>query len=71
MPNTESDNQVIVGNIGTVYEGNDEAEAYRAFCLYRDKSKAGEGRAADEDVTWMRHNEPHMEHTGKDVDSLC
>ncbi len=59
-----NDNQVIVGNIGTVYDGDDEAEAYRLFKEYSEQSANNYGRAAGEDVTWMRHGEPHMEFTG-------
>jgi hypothetical protein len=59
-----NDNQVIVGNIGTVYDGDDETEANRLFSEYREQSKSGHGRAAGEDVTWMRLGEVHMEFTG-------
>lgn len=59
-----NDNQIIVGNIGTVYDGDDEAEAYRLYREYCEQSKNGHGRAAGESVTWIRHDETHMEFTG-------
>jgi hypothetical protein len=55
---------VIVGNIGTVYSGNDSMEANRIFDVYKQLSKDGYGRAAFEPVTLMRNNEPWIEHEG-------
>lgn len=45
--------QVICGNIGTVYMGNDEAEALRIYDEYREQSSNGYGRAAYERVYLM------------------
>lgn len=56
--------QVIVGNIGTVYSGNDSMEANRIFDLYKQLSIDGYGRAAFEPVTLMRNNEPWIEYEG-------
>jgi len=42
---------VIVGNIGTVYDGASIKEARATFATYRDQSRAGTGRAAGERVT--------------------
>lgn len=45
--------QVIVGNIGRVYHGNDADEASRIFKEYSDQSVHGYSRAAGEPVTLM------------------
>lgn len=45
--------EVVVGNIGQVYLGNNKREAGRLFRLYRTKSKRGDGRAAHEPVTLL------------------
>ena len=42
---------VIVGNIGTVYDGPSLSEARATFATYREQSHAGTGRAAGECVT--------------------
>ena len=42
---------VIVGNIGTVYDGASIREARATFANYREQSRAGTGRAAGERVT--------------------
>jgi hypothetical protein len=46
--------QVVVGNVGTVYEGTEAAQASGAFWDYRDLSVRGVGRAAGESVTMIR-----------------
>ena len=56
--------EVIVGNIGTVYDGNDLAEANRKFDTYVEQSKSGRGRAGGEDVTIMTNGEPTREFEG-------
>ena len=46
--------QVIVGNVGTVYDGDDGAQALREFKESLDLSKNSEfGRFAGEEVTMM------------------
>lgn len=57
-------NQVIVGNIGTVYSGSNNKEAARVYKEYISQSKSNYGRAGGEDVTWMKNGEPHKEFTG-------
>lgn len=52
---------VIVGNVGTVYSGSDEAEARSKFDSYVGVSR---GRAAGEDVTLMRDGESIAEYVG-------
>jgi len=54
--------QVVVGNIGTVYDGDDAGEATETYEEYAKQSRKGYGRAADEEVSlfiggeWARHN---------------
>lgn len=56
--------QVIVGNIGTVYSGNNIMQASAKFSAYVKLSKSGNGRAAGEDVTMMHNNEIRQEYVG-------
>ena len=56
--------EVIVGNIGSVYAGNDEGNARRKFDSYVKDSVNDYGRAAGENVTLMRDNEIVSEHIG-------
>lgn len=56
---------VIVGNVGTVYDGSDILEAQRIYEHYKRMSKRSEGRCADEDVTMMRDGEVTYEHFGQ------
>ena len=55
--------KVVVGNIGTVYDGNDEPRALETFEEYRDQSKSGYGRAAAEQVTLLEDGEIVREFT--------
>jgi hypothetical protein len=55
MPHVEQ-HEVIVGNIGTVYSGEDEANAKQVFWQYADmavESRILGGRASGESVTWL------------------
>tara|TARA_R110002167_G_scaffold294935_1_gene499527 strand:+ start:2917 stop:3471 length:555 start_codon:yes stop_codon:yes gene_type:complete len=63
--------EVIVGNIGTTYSGDDETEALRDYNQYVTQSTTGYGRASDEDVTLMRDGEPYKEHYGYSKDIAC
>lgn len=45
--------QIIVGNIGTVYDGSSRDEARTTFDLYASLARNNRGRAAGEPVTWM------------------
>ena len=56
--------EVIVGNIGTVYSGNDHDAARQTMQDYIGQSKAGYGRAGGEPVTLMRNGEPFDEYEG-------
>jgi hypothetical protein len=60
--------EIIVGNIGTVYSGNIAADAgkvYREYVLSSAAATSSSGRAAGEDVTWMRDGEVFREFIGK------
>lgn len=45
--------EVIVGNIGTVYSGEDEANAHQLFWEYAELTRTLTGRASGESVTWF------------------
>lgn len=49
--------RVIVGNLGTVYDGADQVEARHVFNHYRHLSVTNQGRAAGEPVTLMLGDE--------------
>ena len=55
--NGETTWQVVCGNIGTVYSGNDGVKAKERFYEYVDLSKTGCGRAAYEEVVLMQDDE--------------
>jgi hypothetical protein len=61
--------QVIVGNIGTVYDDDDDQEALSIYIEYVKMSKDGYGRAGGEDVTLFEFGEPIEEHFGDIEDS--
>ena len=55
--------QVIVGNIGTVYSGNDKAEAIRVYNVYVDQSQNLPGcRAYQEKVVIMENDDIDQQH---------
>lgn len=56
--------EVIVGNVGTIYDGGSYREALKRFKTYVEISKSGSGRAGNEDVTLMRDGEIIKEHFG-------
>lgn len=62
--------QVIVGNIGTVYDGSNMIEANRTYGEYKRQSLSGIGRAGGESVTLMDGEEIKYEHFGdQDTDN--
>ena len=62
--------QVIVGNVGTVYDGDNEAQALREYAECVKLSKESEvGRMSDEDVTLFVDNEPEKEYSPDEKDS--
>lgn len=54
--------QVIVGNIGTVYQGDDEVMAMQNYNTYVEKSKSRYGTAADESVVFLENGEIRVEY---------
>lgn len=54
---------VIVGNIGTVYQGSNENQAAAAYTEYVSQSKENYGRASGESVVWMRDEEIYKEYS--------
>lgn len=56
--------EVIVGNIGTVYSGNNFMQASAKYATYVKQSKSGVGRAGGESVTLMHDGEIRKEHEG-------
>ena len=58
--------QVIVGNIGTVYQGNNHEVARLVYLDYCELADKGYGRAAGECVTLMRGDEIVTQHLGKE-----
>lgn len=63
----ESEYDVIVGNIGTIYTGSSEADARTIYADYVQTSIAGFGRAGNEPVTLMKDGEISEEHTPPDI----
>ena len=60
--------QVIVGNLGTVLDTNNGAEAQREYGQWRRKSKANEGRTGGESVFLMRDGEIWREYSVENQD---
>ena len=55
--------EVIVGNVGTVYSGPSYQKAYLAFRDYYHQSIHGYGRAAGENVAFLKNGEITQEYT--------
>lgn len=56
--------QVIVGNIGIVYDGNNNMVAHHKFSFYVKDSKTNLGRSGGESVTLMHNGEIEREYIG-------
>ena len=56
--------EVIVGNVGTVYSGNNYMQAATKYSAYVKLSKANYGRVAGESVTLMHNGEIRSEYEG-------
>jgi len=56
--------EVIVGNIGTVYSGNNFMQAQTRYSSYVKDSRANRGRAAGEAVTLIHNGEIRCEYAG-------
>ena len=59
--NIMSKYQVIVGNVGIVYDGDDGAEAQENYNEYAKQSQEGYGRASNEQVTLFVDGEVALE----------
>ena len=57
--------QVIIGNIGTVYDGGQLRLALIAYGGYKRQSQSGVGRAGDESVVLMDNDEIKYHYTGR------
>lgn len=57
-----------MGNIGKVYEGSSALRAQGAYYHYINLSKNNVGRAAGEQVSLWRDNEPIEEYEGNDFE---
>jgi hypothetical protein len=60
----QSDWEVVVGNIGSVYRGGRSDEAVSTYREYVKQSQSGRGRAGGEPVTLFRDGEIYREHMG-------
>jgi hypothetical protein len=54
--------EVVVGNVGTVYAGQDEAKAKKEYDNYLEISKKGVGRAGNEEVLYFVDGDLIKEH---------
>ena len=59
--------QVVVGNIGTVYDGPLLKEAMENYRHYREQSESLGGRAGGEDVTLFEDGDIKWEFTGQNT----
>lgn len=63
MASTRRFNEIIVSNVGKVYEGAHRGAA-KAFNEYRYKSRHGVGRCAGETVMWYKDGDVHRQFVG-------
>lgn len=54
--------QVVVGNVGTVYHGDDKIQALNDFNHYVNESMLDNGRAGNESVVMFEDGHPVHEH---------
>jgi hypothetical protein len=57
--------EVIVGNVGTVYDGFSRSAALAKYRTYVQSSKSGGGRAGGEDVALMKDGDISKEYFGR------
>ena len=57
--------EVIVGNIGRVYEGTKRVEAMTTYANYLSQSKSGTGRAGNESIALLCDGHVILEHVAK------
>ena len=53
--------EILVGNIGTVFEGEDVYAAYDVWCDYKKQASSLHGRASMETVTYLVDGEIRLE----------
>jgi len=63
--------EVVVGNIGTVYSGNNYMQAECKYSAYVKQSRSNYGRAAGEPVTLFHNGEIRSEYISKVVAALA
>ena len=63
--------EVVVGNIGSVYAGNNYLRASSKFANYTKASKANFGRASGESVVLFHNGEIKKEYVGTLTESEC
>lgn len=68
VKNPKSEYSVVVGNIGTVYDGSNKTAALKAYNTYVKQSKSMVGRAGGEEVNLMQDGEPIKTHYGSNSD---
>lgn len=56
--------EIIVGNVGKVYEGEKGNEALKVFLQYSSLSKRDYGRCAGESIQWYKDSDIHREYLG-------
>lgn len=56
--------EIVVGNIGSVYSGNNFMQARSTYTQYVELSRNGHGRASGEAVTFFHNGEVRMEFPG-------
>lgn len=56
--------EIVVGNVGTVYNGNSESNARANYDAYVFLSQSNSTRSAGESVTWFQDGEVHREYIG-------
>lgn len=56
--------ELIVGNIGRVFESNNLKDCMKKFRHYVTQSKSGVGRAGGESIILLREGEPIEEYQG-------
>ena len=60
-PRPKRENEVVVGNLGTVHASTSRIEALNTFNRYAELSVKGYGRVAHEPVTLMRDGDIYKE----------
>jgi hypothetical protein len=56
--------EIIVGNVGTVYDGDSAGQASKTYREYVQMSKDDCGRVAGESVTWTKDGDIYKEYVG-------